>query len=101
MPQLLEPNFSLNIFKSKLILMIVLKLFIFQEVSCQMCPLFQLALLSTEPVSREAHEAVPTQVLTSTTSKVGTGQNPCSPSVHIKAGIYGMYMVLHSIYTYF
>jgi hypothetical protein len=44
---------------------------------------------------------VPTQVLTSTTSKVGMGQNPCSPSVHIKAGIYGMYMVLHSIYTYF
>lgn len=38
MPQLLEPNFSLKIFKSKLILMIVLKLFIFQEVSCQMCP---------------------------------------------------------------
>ena len=90
MPQLLEPNFSLKIFKSKLILMIVLKLFI-----------FQVALLSTEPVSREAHEAVPTQVLTSTTSRVGMGQNPCSPSVHIKAGIYGMYTVLHSIYTYF
>ena len=62
--------------KIKLIFTIVLKLFIqFSRSELPNLPIL-LALVPTEPVSREAHEAVPTQVLTSNTSNVGMDQNP-------------------------